>query len=212
MPHRRWRAARQVVTALAVTGLLAACSGTPKAPVSSDRATASARPSPSTSAATPAAAAPTCAEIRSATVRGLIDPYYSFGDAGATLVDGAYSGDAGLVLAVQEPCATGDLGGEIGTVTVGTIMNSVTNTTGRFWNVMLCAKPQGQVRCVVHFALGDRDPIESVSVSGQRLTLVYLTRPDGGDAAMVTIRRTAVYAADGSILKERSHTDSPYTS
>jgi hypothetical protein len=202
-----------IAAAALAAGLLAACSHPAAAPHSAPSGTtSSAQPSPATTSATPVAAAPTCTEIRGATVTGLIDPYYGFGDAGATLTDGQYAGDGGLVLAVQQPCATGDLGGEIGTVTVGTIMNSVTGTTGRIWNVMLCGKPKGQVRCVVHFALDDRDPIESVSVSGQQLTLMYLTRPDGGDPTVDTIRRTAIYAADGSILKERSHTDTPYSS
>jgi hypothetical protein len=144
-------------------------------------------------------------------VRGLIDPYYAFGADGAPLTEGMFSGEDGLVLAVQKPCATGDLGGEIGYVTVGTIMSSIVDTTGRFWAVMLCTKPADRAQCVVHFALDDRDPIESVSVKDKKLTLVYLTRPADGASAGVAVKRTAVYAVDGSILKEQSHTDEPYT-
>ncbi len=210
MPYPR-RTPALLIAAVALTGLVAGCSKSPAAKPSGAPAT-SAQPGPAASSATPAAAAPTCAEIKNAAVRGLIDPYYSFGDAGAALVDGGYSGDGGLVLAVQQPCTTGDLGGEIGNVTVGTIMNSITGTTGRTWNVMLCSTSKGHVLCVVHFALDDRDPIESVAVADKKLTLVYLTRADGADPATVTIRRTAVYAADGTILKEQSHTDAPYSS
>jgi hypothetical protein len=211
MPNRR-RTTIALLCAVALAGVLSACSGKAATPVASGSPAASAQPTAPASSTRPAAVAPTCTEIRSATVRGLIDPYYSFGDPGATLVDGGWSGDGGLVLAVQQPCATGDLGGELGNVTVGTIMNSVTGTTGRIWNVMLCSTVKAQVRCVVHFALGDRDPIESVAVADRKLTLVYLTRSDGSDPAVLTLRRTAVYATDGTILKEQSHTDAPYTS
>jgi len=210
MPNRR-RSTVLLIAAVALAGILAGCTAKPK-PVVSGGPGVSAQPTTSASSAAPVNVTPSCAEIKNATVKGLIDPYYSFGDAGATLVDGLYSGNGGLVLAVQQPCTTGDLGAEIGNVTVGTIMNSVTGTTGKVWSVMLCNTVKGRVVCTVHFALTDRDPIESVAVSGQRLTLVYLTRPDGGDPAVTTIRRTAVYAPDGTILKEQSHTDAPYTS
>ncbi len=211
MPNTR-RSTVLLVVAVAVTALAAACSHSSVAKTGPSATPVSA-PTTSVSPTPPAGVAATCDEIRTATVKGLIDPYYSFGDAGAVLTDGGYSGDGGLVLAVQQPCATGNLGGEIGNVTVGTIMNSITGTTGRIWNVMLCNKVKGQVLCIVHFALTDRDPIESVSVTDGKLTLVYLTRPDAAaDPAVNTIRRTAIYALDGTILKEQSHTDAPYTS
>jgi hypothetical protein len=170
-------------------------------------ATTSPTPSPTPSAA----AVPTCAELKNAAVRGLIDPYYAFGDNGAALTDGMFSDKDGLVLALQQPCASGDFGPDIGAATVGVIMNSVTGTTGRFWNVMLCTKASPRPRCMVHIAMNDRDPIESISFSGNRMTLVYLTRPDDAASATVSIRRTAIYAAEGTVLKEQSHTDAPYT-
>jgi hypothetical protein len=64
---------------------------------------------------------------------------------------------------------------------------------------------------MVHIAMNDRDPIESVSFTGNKMTLVYLTRPDDAGSAVVSIRRTATYAAEGTVLKEQSHTDAPYT-
>jgi hypothetical protein len=122
-----------------------------------------------------------------------------------------YSDKDGLVLAVQQPCASGDLGGDIHNVTVATIMDSITGTTGRFWNVMLCWYVDSKPKCTVHIEMNDRDPIESVAVSGKKLTLVYLTRPDGGAMAAVSIRRTAIFEAEGTLLKERSRSDAPYT-
>ena len=59
--------------------------------------------------------------------------------------------------------------------------------------------------------LYDRDPIESVSIAGHKLTVVYLTRPDDAGSATVAVRRTAVYGVSGSTLTELSHTDAPYT-
>lgn len=207
------RTALLLIPTLALAGLAAACrsGGEPPAAAPSAVTVLTPSPEPSPSPAKPATPVPTCAEAKDAMVRGLIDPYYAFGQDGAPLTEGMFSGEDGLVLAVQKPCATGDLGGEIGTVTVGTIMSSVVDTTGRYWGVMLCAKPGDRAQCVVHFVLGDRDPIESVSVAGQKLTLVYLTRPADAGSAVVSVRRTAVYVADGSILKEQSHTDTPYT-
>ncbi len=197
---------RLVLAAFGLTVALAGCTEqTPTAapPTSSAVSQAS---------ATPAAGKPTpaCAELANASVRGLIDPYYAFGDQGAQLADGMFSDKDGLVLALQKPCATGDFGPDIGAATVGVIMNSVTGTTGRFSNVMLCTKESGKARCMVHIAMNDRDPIESVSFSGNKMTLVYLTRPDEQSSAVVTIKRTAIYAAEGTVLKEQSHTDAPY--
>ncbi|HCT75442.1 MAG TPA: hypothetical protein DGG94_11060 [Micromonosporaceae bacterium] len=122
-----------------------------------------------------------------------------------------YSDKDGLVLAVQQPCASGDLGEDIRNVTVATIMDSVTATTGRFWNVMLCWYVDSKPKCTVHIEMKDRDPIESVTIGDKKLTLVYLTRPDDGAAAVVSIRRTAIFEAEGTLLKERSRSDVPYT-
>ncbi|MBB5873317.1 hypothetical protein F4553_006751 [Allocatelliglobosispora scoriae] len=207
MPYRP-STALQLTAAVALVSLLAGC---PKDSPDSSSPTVSTQLSPSPSPAKPLAAAPTCAEIKGSIVRGLIDPYYAFGKDGAPLTEGIFSGEDGLNLVVQQPCTTGDLGGEIGNVTVGTIMNSIVDTTGRTWSVMLCTKGADRAQCVVHFALGDRDPIESVTVADKKLTLVYLTRPADGPAAGVSIKRTAIYATDGTILKEQSHTDAPYT-
>jgi hypothetical protein len=187
--------------------MLTACANDTPTAAPATQVTTSPTPSPTPSSA----AVPTCAELKTASVRGLIDPYYAFGDAGALLTDGMHSDKDGLVLALQQPCASGDLGPDIGAVTVGTIMNSVTGTTGRFWNVMLCTTASPRARCMVHIAMNDRDPIESVSFTGNKMTLVYLTRPDDAGSAVVSIRRTATYAAEGTVLKEQSHTDAPYT-
>ncbi len=196
-----------MTAALAVTAMLAACQETPK----SLPTVVAESPSPTPSPAKSSAAVPACAELKGASVRGLIDPYYAFGHEGAPLSDGMYSDKEGLVLALQQPCASGGLGSDIGAVTVGTIMNSVTGTTGRYWNVMLCTKGTTRPDCMVHIAMNDRDPIESVSFTGSKMTLVYLTRPDDAGSATVSIRRTAIYAAEGTVLKEQSHTDAPYT-
>ncbi|GIH10976.1 hypothetical protein Rhe02_90430 [Rhizocola hellebori] len=196
-----------IAATLALTGVLTACAQeTPTA-----TPTLATQVSTSPSPAKAALDVPTCPELRNAAVRGLIDPYYAFGDEGAPLTEGMYSDKDGLVLALQQPCASGDLGSDIGAVTVGAIMNSVTGTTGRFWNVMLCTKATPRAKCMVHIAMNDRDPIESISFTGNKMTLVYLTRPDAAGSAVASVRRTAIYAAEGTVLKEQSHTDVPYT-
>ncbi|WP_144119253.1 hypothetical protein [Catellatospora sichuanensis] len=214
MPLHPRRAALLMIPILALAGTAAACKSGGEPPSAAPSAVTVLTPSPeaaSPSPAKPATPVPTCAEVKEAMVRGLIDPYYAFGKDGAPLTEGMFSGEDGLTLAVQKPCASGDLGGEIGTVTVGTIMSSVVDTTGRYWGVMLCTKAPDRAQCVVHFVLNDRDPIESVSIADKKLTLVYLTRPADAGSAVVSVRRTAVYATDGSILKEQFHTDAPYT-
>lgn len=209
MPHLSRRTAASLVAAAALTGLLAGCPA--KDPAPSGSAAPSAVTELSPSAAAPVAAAPTCAEVKGAMVRGVLDPYHAFGDDGAPLAEGMFSGEDGLVLAVQQPCVTGVLGGEIGNVTVGTIMSSVVNTTGRYWAVALCGKPAERAQCVVQFVLDDRDPIESVAIQDQKLILVYLTRPTDAAAATVAVRRTTIYVAAGKALKEESRADAPYT-
>ncbi|MBV1853583.1 hypothetical protein [Catellatospora tritici] len=210
MPHPRRRTVRLLLASALLLSPLAACKNTDQ-PAAAPSAVTVVSQSPAASPAAPKVPAPTCAEVRDAVVRGLIDPYYAFGDDGAPLLEGQHAGEDGLVLAVQQPCATGDLGGELGNVTVGTIMSSVVDTTGRYWAVMVCTKPADRAQCTVHFMLDDRDPIESVAIADHKLTLVYLTRPADGASAGVAVKRTAVYIADGGILKELSHTDEPYT-
>jgi hypothetical protein len=207
MPYRLRRAALALVSVTALAATLAACkdSGAPSAAPSAVTVL-----SPS-AASSPGPQAPTCAQVKEAMVRGSIDPYSAFGSDGAPLTEGMFSGEDGLVLAVQQACATGDLGGKIGTVTVGTIMNSIVDTTGRWWGVMLCVQPGDRAQCTVHFVLDDRDPIESVGIADHKLTVVYLTRPDDAGSAAVAVRRTAVYGVSGSTLTELSHTDAPYT-
>jgi hypothetical protein len=211
MPHPRRRAACLLLAAATLTGLLAGCEQEDPIIETTPTVSTALSASPAAPPAAAAAAAPTCAEVKEGIVRGLVDPYYAYGTDGAPLTEGIFGGEDGLTLAVQAPCVTGVLGGEIGNVTVATIMSSIVDTTGRYWAVMLCRKPADRAECAVQFILDDRDPIESVSVSGGKLTLVYLTRPTEGASAAVAIRRSAVYKVNGSILQEESRVDTPYT-
>src|SRR5690349_15085703 len=118
MPHLRLRTGRLLVASALLLSPLAACKNSEEPAAAPSAVTVvSQPPAASPSPQVPAVPAATCAEVRDAVVRGLIDPYYAFGDAGAPLLEGMHSGEDGLVLAVQKPCATGDLGGELGTVT-----------------------------------------------------------------------------------------------
>jgi hypothetical protein len=217
MPHHRRRTTALLIAAVTLTSLLAGCKQESPPPgnagptVSTELSASPSAAAPSPSKAPPVAAAPTCAQVRNAMVRGVLDPYYAFGADGAPLAEGAFSGEDGLVLAVQQPCATGELGADVGNVTVGTIMSSIVDTTGRYWGLMLCTRGTSRAQCVVHVILDDRDPIESLAITDRKLTVVYLTRGSGEGMAGVSIRRTAVYTAVGASIREQSRTDAPYT-
>ncbi|MEV6526717.1 hypothetical protein AB0M43_32770 [Longispora sp. NPDC051575] len=219
--HRSWSAVA-LVAAVAAGGLLAGCDDAPAkpapgastvptiAPATAPVATAApSKPAPATTGApAPAGASVTCAEVRGAKVRGSKAPYTA---AGVPLVDGHWSGPDGLTFAVQAPCATGNLDPHGGLSTLGTIMSSTSGTTGRFWGLMLCKREAGAPVCSVLVQLGDREPVQSVAIGGQKATVVYLTRTPDVPAAGLNLRRTAVYQFGGNTLLELSHTDEAYT-
>ncbi|WP_412540342.1 hypothetical protein R8Z50_31715 [Longispora sp. K20-0274] len=214
---------RSVLLLAVATVTLTGCDGgDPPAPAASTAVSASppAPPTPAASASASTAAskaAPagtptvTCAEVRTARVRGSKPPYSDFGEAGVPLVDGAWSGPGGLTLAAQAPCATGNLDPHGGISTLATIMSSTTGTTGRFWGLMLCKKESGAPVCTVTLILNDREPVQSVSVGGQKATVVYLTRTPDVPPAGLNRKRTAVYQFGNNTLLELSHTDEAYT-
>ncbi|SCG57504.1 hypothetical protein GA0070614_2774 [Micromonospora coxensis] len=58
--------------------------------------------------------------------------------------------------------------------------------------------------------LGDRTPLERISVTDGKATAVWLTRSAGRSLAEVDVRRTSVYRLSGTTLVEVGHTDQPY--
>lgn len=147
----------------------------------------------------------TCAELRDTRVgsgkvryRGYADPI--------RLVNGRWSDRNGTTVELQQPCAVGDLDGDGAGDAVGVIMLDG-GGTGRFFTLAAWRNVEGEPDYLAQVDVGDRTPVESVSVRNGRATVVYLTRPADGAMAELSIRRTAVYQLRGTTLVELSHTD-----
>ncbi|GAA3338493.1 hypothetical protein GCM10020358_18790 [Amorphoplanes nipponensis] len=150
-----------------------------------------------------------CAAVAGARVLGSEAPYADHPD-GLPLTGGTWS-RGGEKLAVQRPCTAGRLDGLNGTATLATLMWSAEGTTGRWWALALCAPASAGTRCVVQDVLGDREPIQSVTIAGGDAVVVYLARTEDVPAAGVNLRRTASYHYHVNRLKQTSFGDQPYT-
>ncbi|MBQ1076088.1 hypothetical protein KBX06_23440 [Micromonospora sp. C31] len=170
-------------------------------------------PAPSAAPDTPGAPATlralTCEQLKTAALGNGSERYNGYAEP-IPLVDGMWSGEDGTVVHMQQPCAVGDLtGDEAADALVPVLMDG--GGTGKFWQVVMYGNIDGQPHYVTMIDIGDRTPVESVSISSRRATVVYLTRPEDASSAEVAVRRTAVYRLSGSRLVEVSHTDTPYT-
>ncbi|GAA2511469.1 hypothetical protein Ahu01nite_067210 [Winogradskya humida] len=150
-----------------------------------------------------------CSAVSTAKVSGSEAPY---GDhpQGLQLSGGVWS-SGGERLAVQRPCTTGTLENLDGTATVATLMWSTEGTTGRWWALVLCGPGKTGTQCSVQDVLDDREPIQSVTITGGDAVVVYLTRTEDVPAAGVNIRRTAIYHYHVNGLAQTSFHDEPYT-
>ncbi|BCL13961.1 hypothetical protein [Micromonospora sagamiensis] len=213
------------VLALALVTMLACGFGsqtTPGGSGTSDRGT-SATPDPdaetpepeTTAAETPVAAASstaptgseplTCAQLQDAEL-GNVEHPYNGQSTPIRLVGGSWSGD-GMVVRLQS-CAVGDLTGDDAADAVG-VMLMDGGGTGKFWQIVFFGNIDARPHYVSTTDIGDRTPVEAVSVSGQRLKVVYLMRPEDPSSTASLIRRTATYRLSGSLLVETGHTDVP---
>jgi hypothetical protein len=145
--------------------------------------------------------------VRSASVYAPYSPYNLAGEGGLDLVDGVWTGPGGLSVAVQAPCAVGELVAGAGPTAVVAFMSMTAGTTGRYWAMATCRPDGGHVYCSPMLRLDDREPIESIAIADRRITLVYLTRRSTDPPVALTIRRTAVYVVGGDTVHEVSHTD-----
>ncbi|MEU4779649.1 hypothetical protein [Micromonospora sp. NPDC023633] len=178
-----------------------------------DDETASPDAAPSAAPDTPGAPDPlralTCEQLKTAALGNGTERYNGYAEP-IPLVDGMWSGEDGTVVHMQQPCAIGDLtGDEAADALVPVLMDG--GGTGKFWQVVMYGNIDGKPVYVTMLDIGDRTPVESVSISSRRATVVYLTRPEDASSAEVAVRRTAVYQLSGSRLVEISHTDTPYT-
>ncbi|MEV4481079.1 hypothetical protein [Micromonospora coxensis] len=173
--------------------------GTPSAPAKP----APPKPKP------PVASALTCAQLADAQLGSAAAPYNGYPDY-IPLTEGMWNGEDGASVELQKPCAVGDLDGDGAADAVGTVRLRA-GGTGQFWTVAVWRNSGGEPAYRALVDLGDRNPVTSVSVSGQRATVVWLTRSEGKGMAELDIRRTSVYRLSGTTLVEVSHTDAPYT-
>ncbi|SCG61714.1 hypothetical protein [Micromonospora halophytica] len=224
--------------ALTLACLLTACGGdsgtaasasttvTPAAPTPTASTPAAIAPSADTASATPTGGstpakpatprpkpptrpALTCAQLADAQLGSAAAPYNGYPDH-IPLTAGVWNGEDGATVELQKPCATGDLDGDGAADAVGTVRLRA-GGTGQFWTVVVWRNSGGEPAYQALLDLGDRTPVTSVSVSGQRATVVWLTRSDGRSMAELDIRRTSVYRLSGTTLVEVGHTDAPYT-
>ncbi|MEH1012207.1 hypothetical protein V6U90_03645 [Micromonospora sp. CPCC 206060] len=163
---------------------------------------------PSASPTRKKVAALTCKQLETAQLGSPTSRYNGYPDP-IPLLDGMWSGEDGVVVALQSPCAIGDLTGDGAADAVVPVMMDG-GGTGKFWQLVVFRNVSGRPSYVTVTEIGDRTPVENVSISSQQVRVVYLTRPDDAAMAEVAIRRTAIYRLSGSTLREVSHTDAPY--
>ena len=204
----------RLATVLATATLAWLLGGCDTADPAGDRTpTTGSSTSPSTAAGgtplspTTEAVALTCSDVGRASVSAPVHPYNLNGQAGLHFIDGLWSGPGGLSVAVQVPCAVGELVPGAGPSAVVALMSMTAGTTGRNWSLAICRVQSGDVFCsaVTHF--DDREPVESIAVGGGDVTVVYLTRTPDVAGVGLNIRRTAIYRVAGDALHEVSHTD-----
>lgn len=152
----------------------------------------------------------TCEQLQNAQLQGgsVTLPY---GAQGAALTDGRTEID-GVLTELQPQCAIGDVTGDSAHDAVGVVKIS-SGGTGKFYALVVWRNQGGTAVPAAALELGDRTPVQSVSVdsASRRATVVYLTRGDDDPMVIVTITRTAVFRVAEPTLIEESHTDTPYT-
>ncbi|MFD3534053.1 hypothetical protein [Streptomyces sp. NPDC058664] len=158
------------------------------------------------------AGALTCDQLRNAELQG---PSLRLPDAPAGTIaftDGRWEGD-GVVIELQPQCGIGDVTGDPAADAVAAV-KVTTGGTGRFYGLVTWRNDGGTPVPAAAASLGDRTPVVSIDASSpapRQATVVYLTRGDADPAAVVTIRRTAVYRVTEPAMTELRHSDTPYT-
>jgi hypothetical protein len=159
------------------------------------------------SSATQAAAALTCDGLKNSQLDSAAADEFNYPQQ-IQLVDGAWSGD-GLNVSFRE-CAVGDLDGDGNSDGVASLVFN-NGGTGQFYYLAYWHNTGGQPEYVSAVNLGDRTPVEKITVAGGTATVVILTRTPDLPPAATNLRRTATYRLSKSTLVEQGHTDAPYT-
>lgn len=147
----------------------------------------------------------TCAQLQDAELGNVEHPYNGHSTP-IRLAGGTWAGD-GMVVRLQS-CAVGDLTGDDAADAVGVVLMDG-GGTGKFWQLVFFGNIDARPHYVSTIDVGDRTPVETVSISGRRLTVVHLMRPEDPSSTASIIRRTATYRLSGSLLVETGHTDVP---
>jgi hypothetical protein len=216
---RSWT--RVGLTAVAIGALLAGCgskgdnTGAPPggagtlggAPKTTAATTPSAKPRQTTKAAAPPL---NCDELKNAAVGSPSISYNGYLDS-IPLAAGHWSGEDGNNVDLQAPCGIGDLDADGSADAVG-VVELTNGGTGQFYTLVVWRNVDGQPVCVAVTDLGDRNPVESISIAGGKATVVYDTRTSDAPMAVVNIRRTATYKLTGPVFDEVNHSDAPISS
>jgi hypothetical protein len=144
------------------------------------------------------------AEVGSATVKyqGQPDP--------VRLHEGRWSDLAGNEVDLKA-CATGDLDGDGSPESLAALEFRPFDGPGRFWTLVAWHVGGDAPNFIGLKDLDDRTPVQSIDISGNVATVVWLTRAPGQPLAAVTIKRTSKVKLTGATLTEVSHVDEPYT-
>jgi hypothetical protein len=188
--------------------------GTPSASAVASSAPAGASPTPAASskpATSAPAAAPAlkCSQLKGALLGSTTLSYNGYHDS-IPLGDGHFSGEDGAEVDLQPQCGVGDLTGDGAADLLG-VVSLKTGGTGTFFTLVVWRNVKAQPVCQALYDLGDRTPVVSVTISGQKATVVWLTRTPDAPMAQVNLRRTSVFKLSGATLTELSHTDVPYS-
>ncbi|QLQ36598.1 hypothetical protein [Micromonospora robiginosa] len=190
----------------------------PASPTTGDESSADPATQPTTTAAKPAAPpapkapkvpALTCAQLSGADLGSPTAPFYDHTDH-IPLTDGVWNGEDGTGVELRKPCAVGDLDGDKAADAARAVLVR-TGGTGQFWSLVFWGNTGGKPAYRAVVDLGDRTPVTSVAVAGQKATVVWLTRSADASMAELNVRRTTVYKLTGSTVTEVSHADAPYT-
>jgi hypothetical protein len=218
---------------LTLVGLLAGCGGGAGSPgpsgasASAGSATGTTPPgaggigaaptsAPTTPKAAPTAGSPgkktaalTCTRLASAELGSTTLRYQDYPDP-LPLAEGRWAGEDGVTVELQDACGIGDLDADGAADAVRALLME-TGGTGRFFGLAVWRNVGGAPVYLTVTDLGDRTPVESITIASGRATVVYLTRTPDAPMAMLDIRRTAVFRLSGGGLTEVGHTDAPYS-
>jgi hypothetical protein len=174
-------------------------------------AASSAAPSPSVvkTSKKPAVPALTCAQLRGAQLGSPTLSYNGYHDS-IPLGDGEWSGEDGAHVVLGTPCGIGDLDGDGAADAMGVVTLDM-GGSGHIVTLVVWRNNGGEPDCKALFDLGDRNPVQSIVISGQKATVVWLTRTNDQPMAVLNIRRTSIFKLSGATLTQLSLADVPYT-